>query len=372
MPGTAPWGAVLRRLAGAARWLTTPLLPDDYLGLVNPLWSAGELRGRVEAVHPETADAATLVIRPGRGWVPHRPGQWVRIGVDVDGVRQSRTYSLSSPPERPDGCITITVKAVPGGLVSRHLVRRTTPGTILGLARPEGEFVLPEPPPPRVLFLTAGSGITPVRAMLHRLLAAATSDGAAPRVGDERPGLPDVVLVHSAATPGDVIFGEELRSLAARFPNLRLHERHTRTQGRLTPADLPSLCPDWAERVAYACGPTEMLEEATAHWAGPDDRWHVEHFRPAVPAAGGAGGRVHFTRSGRQTDIDGATPLLTAGEDAGVLMPSGCRMGICHSCVARLCSGRVRDLRTGQVHGEAGDLIQTCVSAAAGPVQIQL
>jgi hypothetical protein len=74
-PGTAPSATVLQRLAGAARWLTTPLLPDDYLGLVNPLWSAAELRGRVEAVHPETADAATLVIRPGLGWVPHRPGQ---------------------------------------------------------------------------------------------------------------------------------------------------------------------------------------------------------------------------------------------------------------------------------------------------------
>src|SRR3954452_19233478 len=153
----------------AARCLTTPLLPDDYLGTLNPLWSAGELRGRVEAVHPETADAATIVIRPGRGWTAHRPGQWVRVGLDVEGRRRWRSFSLSSAPQRPDGRITITVKAVSDGLVSRRLVRRTAPGTIVGLTKPEGDFVLPEPPPPLVLFLTAGSGITPVMAMLHGL-----------------------------------------------------------------------------------------------------------------------------------------------------------------------------------------------------------
>jgi stearoyl-CoA 9-desaturase NADPH oxidoreductase len=371
-PGSALRSAVLRGVAGAVERLTTPLLPDDYLALVSPLWSGRELRGRLEAIHPETADAATLVIRPGRTWAGHRPGQWVRIGVDIDGVRHWRSYSLSSPPHR-DGYITITVRAVPDGLVSRYLVRRTRPGTIVHLAGPEGEFVLPEPPPPRLLFLTAGSGITPVRAMLHGLLTSAgMRGGAAPGAPTRRPDVPDVVLIHSAPTPEDVIFGAELRALAGRFVNLRLYERHTRTGGRLRPADLPDLCPDWGERSAWVCGPAGMLEEAQEHWAGLEDRLHLEHFRPAAPVAGGEGGRIRFTKSDRATDADGGTPLLIAGEQAGVLMPSGCRMGICHSCVARLVSGRVRDLRTGQVHGETGDLVQTCVSAATGPVQIEL
>jgi ferredoxin len=81
---------------------------------------------------------------------------------------------------------------------------------------------------------------------------------------------------------------------------------------------------------------------------------------------------VHFTRSGREAEADGGTPLLAVGESAGVLMPSGCRMGVCYGCVARLRSGRVRDIRTGRVHGDAGDMIQTCVSVAAGPVEIEL
>ncbi len=353
-----------RRLLDAAAWLTTPLLPDDYLGLVNPLWSSRELCGRVVAVQPETADAASLVIRPAAGWAGHRAGQYVRVGVDVDGVRHWRTYSLSSAPERADACITITVKAVPDGLVSSHLVRRITPGSIIRLGQPEGRFVLPETLPSRLLFVTVGSGITPVMGMLRSLVC--------------RGDLPDVVLVHSAPTRDDVIFGTDLRKLAARFPSLRLHERHTRagagTRGRLTMAQLAGICPDWFARQVWACGPTGMLDDAEAHWraAGLVDRLHVEHFRSEVATRGGVGGRVRFARSGREADADGGTPLLVVGEEAGVLMPNGCRMGICFSCVARLRSGRVRDLRTGQERGEEGELIQTCVSAAAGTVEIEL
>ncbi|MEU8179062.1 ferredoxin reductase [Microbispora hainanensis] len=357
--------ALLRRLSAAAHWLTSPLLPEDYLGLIDPLWAAGELCGRVEAVHAETADAATLVIRPGRGWVTHRPGQWVRIGVDIDGRRHWRTFSLSSAPGRSDGCLTVTVKAVHGGLVSDHLVRSTAFGTVLRLGRPEGAFVLPEPPPPRLLFVTAGSGITPVMAILDSLLNS-LRDGvpAVPR--------PDVVLVHSAPTPADVIFGGRLRSLAARCPRLRLHERHTRSEGRLRPVDLARLCPDWTERSVWACGPPAMLDAIAAYWTGPADGLHVERFSLVPAAAAGSGGRVRFTRSGREAEADCETPLLAVGESAGVLMPSGCRMGICYRCVARLRSGQVRDVRTGRVHGDAGDMIQTCVSVAVGPVEIEL
>jgi ferredoxin len=81
---------------------------------------------------------------------------------------------------------------------------------------------------------------------------------------------------------------------------------------------------------------------------------------------------VRFTRSAREVDADGATPLLVAGEEAGALLPSGCRMGICNTCVGRLRSGRVRDLRTGHLHDSEGELVRTCVSAAAGPVEIDL
>src|SRR3712207_4963410 len=143
-PARSPLASLKRRALRAAELVTTPLLPVDYLDLFDPLRSGAALRGRIEAVHRETRDAATVVIRPGRDWLPHRPGQYVRIGIDVDGVRQWRAYSITSVLDRADGCFTVTVKAIPDGKVSNHLVHRVQPGTIVQLDQATGEFCLPK------------------------------------------------------------------------------------------------------------------------------------------------------------------------------------------------------------------------------------
>ncbi|WP_367129281.1 ferredoxin reductase [Saccharothrix sp. HUAS TT1] len=334
--------------------VTTPLLPSDYLDLVAPLRAGADLRGRIEAIHPETSDAATIVIKPGRGWRGHVAGQYVRVGVDVDGVRLWRAYSVTSPANRADGRITITVKAMPNGKVSNHLVRRAEPGAVIHLDQAAGDFVLPATKPAKVLYLTAGSGITPAMGML--------------RDAD----LPDVVVLHSAPTGADVIFRDDLRDLAADGA-IRLIERHTDTDGVLDVARLDEHVPDWAERETWACGPAGVLDAAEEHWArhGVADLLHTERFRPAVLVTG-EGGAVTFTATDRTVEADGSTPLLDVGEQAGVLMPSGCRMGICFGCVTPLRAGAVRDLRTGEVTtAEPGVLIQTCVSAAAGACEIE-
>ncbi|WP_262285318.1 ferredoxin reductase [Micromonospora sp. MA102] len=346
----------LSRLAGA---VTTPLLPGDYLDLVAPLRAGAPLRGRIVAVRPETRDAATVVIQPGRSWRGHLPGQYVRLGVDVDGVRQWRAYSVTSTPGAADGLISVTVKAIPDGKVSNHLVRRVRPGTIVQLDQAQGDFVVPEATPGPVLFLTAGSGITPVMGMLR----AGLHDRA------------DVVLVHSSPTRDDVIFGPELRALAEAGA-LRLVERHTDTDGLLGVDELAGLVPDHLDRQAWACGPIGMLDAVEGYWEaqGLADRLHTERFRPTVISPG-EGGTVTFTGAGVTVEADGATPILDAGERAGVLMPSGCRMGICFGCVVPLREGAVRDLRNGDVTTAVpgdGVLVQTCVSAAAGTCDIEL
>ena len=117
-----------RRALRAVRALFTPLLPDDYLELINPLWSTRELRGRIERIERETADTVTVVIRPGYEWMGHQPGQYLRIGVVVDGVHHWRAYSLTSDPDRPDGWISITPKLVDSGKVSPYFVTRAKPG----------------------------------------------------------------------------------------------------------------------------------------------------------------------------------------------------------------------------------------------------
>lgn len=353
-------GPVMRLRKTAAKF-TTPLLPDDYLSLINPLWSARELRGRVERLIPETDDAATLVIRPGWGWsFDYKPGQYVGIGVDVDGRFHWRSYSLSSPPKRSRGRITITVKAMPEGFLSEHLVRGLEPGTVVRLAEPMGSFVLPDPPPPRLLFVTGGSGITPVMAMLRTL--------------DRRNTMPDVMLVYSAPSEGRMIFRGEVRRMVDAHPTLRLHEQHTDERGRFDLHTLPTICPDWKERDAWACGPEKMLDTAEAMWrsAGIEDRLHLERFSLKRTSDGGTGGHVVFRRSGKEADVDGATTLLEAGEKVGISMPFGCRMGICHTCTVPLASGRIHDLRNGEEHSDQNEAVQTCISVAAGDCVLEI
>lgn len=350
--------AVGSRLLDLAGLLTTPLLPSDFGALVAPLHLGADLRGRLVERRRESADAATLVIRPGRGWRAHRPGQYIRLGVEVDGVRHWRAYSLTSLTDASDGLLSVTVKKIPGGRVSSFLVDEVRPGTLLMLDQAAGDFVLPARLPARTLFVTAGSGITPVIGMLRN-----------------HPELRDVVLVHSAPTAADVVFGDELRALAA-SGRLRLVERHTARDGLLGLDELDELVPDWRFRLTWACGPTGLLDAAADHWAaaGVADRLHTERFRPAV-AVTGEGGTVTFTHTGIDVEAGGDRPLLDSGEDAGVLMPSGCRMGICFGCAAPLREGTVRDLRTGDLTTAApgdGVVVQTCITAPAGPCSLDL
>jgi len=342
-----------RSVLRAIEALTTPLLPSDYLELINPLWSTRELRGRIERIEPETGSAATVVIKPGYRWDGHRPGQYLRIGVDIKGRRHWRAYSLTSEPGRADGCISITVKHVEEGVVSPYLVKHGRVGAIVSLGGVEGDFVLPEEVPEKLLFISAGSGITPIMSMLRSL---------------ERRR--DVVLLHSARTPADVIFGEELRAL----DGVRLHEQHTAEHGRMKPEQLDALCPDWRERETFASGPGELLDALEAHWEAHGDpgRFHLERFQPKLREHEGEGGTIVFLKSGREVETDGTKPILVAGEEAGLELPFGCREGICHTCIGKLCSGQVRDLRNGRVYGQDGEMVRTCISAPEGDIEIEL
>lgn len=345
------------RLRKAADTLTTPLLPDDYLTLINPLWSSRELRGRVEEVVRETDDAATLVIRPGWGWrFEHHPGQYVGIGVQVAGKWHWRSYSVSSAPQRTGRQLAITVRAMPEGFLSDHLVNGLAPGTIVRLATPKGDFVLPDPPPARALFLVGGSGITPVMCMLRTL--------------DRRGTMPDVVLHYSSTSPERMIFRDELQRLHERHDALRVVQRFSDADGilDLSAGDLDDAVPDWRERETWACGPGPMLDAAEEHWEGADlaDSLHLERFFVKLDGDGGEGGSIRFQNSGKQAEADGATTVLEAGEGAGVGMPYGCRVGICHTCTVTKISGTVRDLRNGDEYDQDNEQVQTCVTVPVG------
>ena len=384
---THPGWHALRTLA---RRITTPLLPDDYLRLANPLWSARELRGRILEVRRETHDSATLVIKPGWGFsFDYQPGQYMGIGLLIDGRWRWRSYSLTSSPvttgaadplrvgappasqrrggepgnrtrsHRSARTVTITVKAMPEGFLSTHLVDGVKPGTIVRLALPQGNFVLPDPAPRAMLFVTGGSGITPVMSMLRTLV--------------RRDQITDVIHLHSAPTADDVMFGAELERLARDHPGYRLRLRATRDQGRLDLSRLDTEVSDWRDRQTWACGPEAMLNAAERAWsaAGIADHLHLERFAVSRAAPAGEGGTVTFAQSGKSAAADAATSLMDAGERLGVQMPFGCRMGICQSCVVTLVEGHVRDLRNG-ADREPGTRVQTCISAASGDCTLDI
>jgi ferredoxin-NADP reductase len=343
------------------RALFTPLLPDDYLELINPLWSTQELRGRIERIQRETDTAVTVWIRPGYDWPGHDAGQYVRVGVVVDGVHHWRAYSLTSDPRHPQGLISVTPKKVDEGVVSPYLTEKARPGDIVRLGGVEGDFVLPDPLPEKLLFISAGSGVTPIMSMLASL--------------EHRDEVEDVVHLHSARTEDDVIFGKRLQTFDERNPGYRLHLQLTGDNGRIGPDDLDELCPDWHERELMASGPSELLDALDEHYeeAGLTKRLRMERFQPKLDRVEpGEGGTIQFVASDAEAESDGSKPILVAGEEAGVDLPFGCREGICHTCIGKLCSGQVRDLRNGKVYGSEGEMVRTCINAPEGPVEIAL
>lgn len=352
-----------RGLLRAARALTTPLLPDDYIALMNPAWSTRELTGTIVRIQPETDDASTVVVRPHFPWPGHRPGQYLRIGVEINGIRHWRAYSLTSDPGHPDGLVSITVKYVESGKMSPFFVRQVEPGATVFLGAVEGTFCLPEPLPPKLLFISAGSGITPIMSMLREL--------------DRRHALDDVFHLHCHRRDDDFIFESMLRGLAERRPGYELHAQVSSRDGRVVPNALDTLCPDWREREAFLSGPGGMIDDLGNHWKQQADpeRLHVEHFQPVIGTGDtdvGEGGTVYF----RVTDVRAECPpgisVLVGGERAGGVLPFGCRMGICHTCVGRLAAGKVRDLRTRELTAEEGQMVRTCVNTPEGHVEIEL
>ena len=355
--------ALRRHAARMAKAMTTPLVPDDYLELLNPAWSARELTGTIVRVTPVTEQASTVVVQPSFPWPGHRPGQYLRIGAELNGIRHWRAYSLTSDPDHPNGLVSVTVKYVEEGLMSPWFTRKAQPGQMVFLGEVEGEFRLPDPLPQRSLFISAGSGITPIWSMLREL--------------ERRDSLEDTFHVHSAREPDLAIFGDYLRRMAGEYDGYTFHEQLTGSTRRLVPEDLDDLCADWRDRDTFLSGPREMIDTFEKHWEaeGISDKLRTERFQPVIgtgDAEVGSGGTVRFRVTDFEAKCESGVSILVGGEEAGGNLPYGCRMGICHTCVGKLRSGRVRDLRTGDVHGDQGETIRTCVNAPEGEIEIDL
>jgi ferredoxin-NADP reductase len=332
--------------------LTGPHGVDRYTELVAPTWTLGEARAKVVAVRRQTPRSVTLTLEPNQAFTGFRAGQHINLSVEIDGRRRTRCYS----PASAEGAalIELTIGRHDGGLVSTYLCDHARPGMVVGLDSVGGDFTLPAVRPRRILFVSGGSGITPVMSMLRTMRAE----------GSDR----EIAFVHYARTPGEACYRIELD----RMEGVKVLHGYTRRgagdlQGRFDADHLAAAMPH--PDAVFVCGPPALVEAVREQYA--DARF--ESFVPptfAVPAEA-SGGRVAFADSGVDVVDDGRS-ILDQAEAAGLTPESGCRMGICHTCTRRKTSGAVKNLITGAVSTADEEDVQICVSAPVGDVELSL
>jgi len=351
-----------------ARVLKSPLLApisdinllNDWLMMLKPTWSLSDVRAVITEVISETPDTKTFVLRPNWLWRGHRAGQHVSITVEINGVRHLRTFTLSSSPTA--SCqLSLTIKRNPQGRVTPYMHEQLRVGDVVTLSQAAGEFVLPARVPEKLLFLSGGSGITPLLSMLRELRA------------NNYQG--DIVFLHSARSAADAICRAELEELAAAWPCLRLQLHYSDEAGLLDMERIAVRAPELTERETFMCGPSGFMDAVIAGFAARDlsARLHFERFGAPKPRPRAYGSvQLRFSKSQRSSTSVGDRSLLEEAERAGLKPKHGCRMGICKQCSCKKVSGSVENLLTGESSSAEHEMIQICVSRAQSDLELEL
>jgi ferredoxin-NADP reductase len=366
---TRPAGSALGRLVEP---LVQPGIFDFWVGHLNPAWSWERPLARVVERRVEAADTVTLVLKPNRHCGSFKPGQHVNLSAEVNGRRVTRSYSYTGTPQTKGpnkGLLSFTIKRTEGGRLSTHLCRDLREGDVLELGEAFGEMTLPAQPQGQWLFLAAGSGITPLMSLTRALVA------------QQMPV--DLTLIYWAKTRAELCFLLELRQLAASQPRFKLHTVLTHEaqllacehRGFISAEQLQELVGDLSAQQVYACGPGGFVDTARELTAGIARSFMAEGFTPSAPAVDPSelkDVRVTLLKSGRELTVSNGTSLLDALEAQGLNPKSGCRMGICHSCVCTKHSGTVQDMHTKDIDAEGDTPVRICVSRATTDVSLDL
>ncbi|MEK6788731.1 MAG: ferredoxin reductase [Pseudomonadota bacterium] len=322
---------------------------------------------RVVARWMETPDTVTLVLKPNKNFRGFSAGQHVNLTVEIDGVRHTRSYSFSEAPAAT-GLVAITIKKVPNGRVSGHLVDKVVVGDTIELGQAFGDMTFSAGAPEKMLFLAAGSGVTPLMSLLRQLVAE----------GMNR----DVVFMYWVRTRQDLIFGKELKALAEQYPNFRLQPVYElepeleagELSGRPSREQLGSVVKDLCKRSVYVCGPTGFMNAVQALVADDALAFHAEAFSPPVfvPSKSTGIAKLFLSKSNRTLEVPEGMPLLDALEAQGIKPQSGCRMGICNTCACGKASGVTRNLLNNELSVDANASLRICVNAAVGDITLDL
>lgn len=336
------------------------------------------------AVIPETPNTASFTFRaPSGALFDFQPGQFMTLEIPAPGGPIHRTYTISSSPSRPRS-ITITAKAQAESLGTRWLIDNLAPGTRIKAIGPAGVFSMTQDPAAKYLFISAGSGITPLMSMTTFMFD----------LGSE----PDVVFINCARRPSEIIFRERLEHMASRVPGIDLKfvvegpdrfKPWTGYQGVFNQLMLGLMAPDYLERDVYCCGPEPFMlavREALVGLGYDMDRYHQESFH--APAATEAevpdiddvvpdedtGAEIRFTASGVSARCAETDTVLATARAAGLNIPSGCTFGVCGTCKVRKLSGEVHMVHNGGITEDdiAEGYILACCSHPIGKVAVEV
>lgn len=332
---------------------------SQLLSYFNPLWSLTEARARVLEVIDETPQVRSFWLRPNAQFGGFKAGQNVMVGVEINGSRHYRSYSFSSAP-RADGAFRVTVQRQPGGRVSAAL-HQLKVGDWVHLGDAQGRFA-PRTETSPILMVAAGSGITPMLGLLDEMA----------QMQPQR----DVVLLHCVRDAIDEIAHAELTARCAAMPHLKYLLHRSSEHGRLPPAALGELAPDWRNRDALLCGPPSFARAIERFFELHDaqDQLQTEHFgrAPLMVDEHADSQSVSLLSSVQTFTAAAGQSLLEAAEASGLSPLYGCRRGICKTCQCQKRSGVVRNLATGELSGPGTEWIQLCVSSALTPIEISL
>ncbi|MFD2173551.1 MULTISPECIES: hybrid-cluster NAD(P)-dependent oxidoreductase [Rhodobacter] len=344
-------------------------------------WNDAELL-ECAMVVPETRDSATITFRaPSGAWFDYMAGQFLTFDLPVPGNPVSRSYTISSSPSRPLS-LSITVKAQPGSIGSRWMIDQLKPGMQLRARGPMGAFSAQLHPARKYLFISAGSGITPMMSMTTW----AWDSGE----------MPDIVFVHAARRPSEIIFRNRLEQFAARVPGLQLrftvkepdpfsvwHGHH----GRLNQIMLGLMAPDYLEREVFCCGPEPFMQavrEILGTIGFDMSRYHQESFGPpeipfdpgaeAAEIAASGDSEIHFAASGVREPCTEDETVLAVAKRAGLNIPSGCNFGLCGTCKVKKTEGEVQMVHNGGISDDeiAAGYILACCSRPRGAVAVEV
>jgi stachydrine N-demethylase, reductase component len=346
-----------------------------------PIWQDSEPLECV-AVVPETPGVRTFVFRPPSGATfVYRAGQFLTLDLPLPGGNVQRTYTISSSPV-VNAYVSITIKPGPDSVAGRWMMDNLQPGMRLKAYGPSGLFHLPPQPDGKYLFISAGSGVTPMMSMAATLF--------------ERGEDPDMTFIQCARRPAELIFRRKLEYMASRVRGLKLHfvvshedpyEVWTGYRGRFNQLMLGLMAPDYLDRDVYCCGPDSFMQAVRdmLNALGFDmSRYHQESFHaPAETKAEltefddvvpqeDVGAEMIFAASGLSARCSQADTVLNVARGAGLNIPSGCQFGICGTCKIRKISGEVHMVHNGGISEDdvAEGYILACCSHPIGKVEV--